>query len=214
MNKRLIITVLIGIIFVAGAFFGAMEYLSYKDVTVKFKVPNISIKIHNSDGNEIASVSANSTTRLKEGTYYYVPVSDTYSTDPVDFEVTGDETLLEVSPAYSTEYLASLLTKEQKPAQEALLAAYPEIKTNYIIGDEKLAYDGKWYTAKLMQRVSGGNEPDVYRVILKKTGDTWSTVVAPQLALSIKENPEVPEAAIRQVNEPLSTAAYALLYPE
>lgn len=213
MNKRVIIILAIGVLIVVGAAIATIEYLSYKDVSIVIKKPGVSVTVFTTDNRVVGKFSDNTTAQLKEGKYHYVPEGENYASDKVQFEVDGDETI-EVSPPYSAEFLASLLSKEQPAIRSVLLSVYPEIKTEYIIGDEHLAQYGEWYSAKLMQRVSGGNEPDVYRVILKKENATWSVAASPQLALSIAKNTSIPEAVIRQANEPLSNAAYALLYPE
>lgn len=213
MNKRVIIILAICVLVVVGAAIATIEFLSYKNVSFLLKKPGVSVAVYTVDDVSVGKFESNATTQLKEGNYYYVPEGENYASDEVRFEVDGDETI-EVSPPYSADFLASLLSKEQAAIRSVLLSAYPEIKSEYIIGDEHLAQYGEWYFAKLIQRVSGGNEPDVYRVILKKENATWSVAASPQLVLSIAKNNSIPEAVIRQANEPLSTAAYALLYPE
>lgn len=213
MNKRTIITVLVSIVLVVGAFIGVLEFLSYKDVSVEFKQADTEITIYTSTDSEVASLSAPATIKLKEGSYYYVPKGEPYSTEKVTFDITDNQTL-EVSPSYSSGFLATLLAKEQSTIKDVLYAAYPSLTSDYILGDEHLAHLGEWYSAKAMQRVSGGNEPDVYRVVLQKEGDTWKVAATPKLALSIADNTSVPDYVIRQANEPLSNEAYALLYPE
>lgn len=212
MNKRTIITLLVSIFLVIGAFFGAMEFLSYKDVSITFKKPNVDITIYTSGDTAVTSLSSDTTTRLKEGSYYYIPKSENYSSDKVYFEV-RDNQAVEISPSYSSEFLAALLSKEQSAIRGVLIAAYPEVASRYVLGDERLAHHGEWYSVKIMQRVSGGNEPDVYRAVLKKEGNTWVIAATPQLILNISKNPSIPDSIIRQVNEPLSNEAYALLYP-
>ena len=214
MNKRVIITISVAVVLIVGAFIGTVEYLSYKDVSLTFTKPNVAVTIYNANGASVGTFSNDTTTKLKEGKYTYAATSDNYSTNKVAFEVSSDQRTVEISPAYSGAFLAELLTEEQKEIQGALTSKHPEIKTNYIIGDEHLAHLGEWYSAKLIQRVSGANEPDVYRVVLKKEDGVWKVIATPKLTLSIAENSSVPEYVIRQVNEPLSSEAYALLYPE
>lgn len=211
MNKRIILVVVF-IVLACATYFGIREITSYKEVSFSFKQPGVSIDVFSLDENKIASVSENSTIKLKTGSYYYTPKSDQFASDNVFFDVNGIETV-EINPAYSKKYLDTLLEKESSSAQAVINTSYPTLITNYIVADESLAGKGEWYSTKLIQRVSGGNEPDVYRIILKKDGDIWKIVVSPRLAISIAEFKQVPEAAIRQANQPLSNEAYDLLYP-
>lgn len=212
MNKRRIIVLIIIALVIVGAVLGMNELLSYKKVSLVFKQSDVTISLYTAANKKLSSVSDNGTITLKTGQYYYVPTNQKYDASSVYFTVTGDQTV-EINPQYSATYLALLLTKQKDTIHAALTAAYPTLNAGYIIGDEQLSHFGQWYSAKLIERVSGGNEPDVYRVILKNENNTWHIAVSPRLVVSIAEFPAVPADVIRQVNAPLSNAAYALLYP-
>lgn len=212
MNKRIIIGILVLLVSV-GAIFGVLEYVSYKQVSIVFKQPDVSIDIYSENQKKVSSASEDTTTKLKTGSYYYIPTTERYSSEKVNFEVSSDE-IVEINPSYSKSFLSTLLTQERDAIQSVIIAAYPLITSDYIIADENLAGQGEWYSAKLIQRVSGGNEPDVYRVVLTKNAATWAVVVSPRLIVSVPNFSTVPNYIIRQVNEPLSNEAYVLLYPE
>lgn len=211
MNKRIVL-LLVSVIVVVAVIFGVREFLSYKDVAIVFKQPDIAIDIYAANGSKITATASDTSIRLKEGSYYYTPTNERYAHDKVYFTITKNETV-EINPSYSKEFLSALLTQEQSTIKAILAASYSEVLPEYIISDEQLSHQGEWYSAKLIQRVSGGNEPDVYRVILKKEKTNWEVVISPRLVIAISEFKQVPEYIIRQINQPLSNEAYDLLYP-
>lgn len=213
MNKRAIISILVIIIIAVVVVLGFKEFLSYKKVSISFKQSAITIDIYSANKKKVASYSDNAVISLKEGQYYYIPTNEKFNSESVYFTVNSDETV-EINPSFSPSYLLTLLKQQEDTIHNILTGAYPSLNSKYIIGDEKLSNHGEWYSAKLIQRVSGGNEPDVYRVVLENKNDTWSIIVKPRLIISAAEFPAVPKYVISQVNEPLSNAAYALLYPE
>lgn len=214
MNKRLIISIIVIVVIVFAGAFGIKEFLSYKDVSVVLKQPDVAVTIYAMSGDKkITSLSDNTTLRLKTGQYYYTPTGEKYDTSKVYFDIEDSESV-EVDPSYSREYLSKLLTIESQIVRDALTGKYPSITSGYIIGDEQLAHQGEWYTAKLIQRVSGGNQPDVYRVVMENKDDSWQVAIEPRLIIGAKEYSSIPQYVIQQANEPLSNEAYALLYPE
>lgn len=208
---------IIGAVFVAlivlGGAFGISEFLSYRDVSVVLKQSDAEVEIYNSDNRKITNVATDELIRLKVGEYYYKPVNEKFSTANVNFSI-QDNTTVEIDPSFSPSYLANLLAAQQNDIRAALSSSYPSALASYVIGDEALAHKGEWYSAKLIQRVSGGNQPDVYRVILEKKNESWTIVASPQLVISKAADTAIPADVIRKVNEPLSNEAYALLYPE
>lgn len=211
MYRRIVIGLII-FVCIIGAIIGVREFLSYKEVSIVLKQQNLAIDIYSENETKISSVSNDTKTKLKTGTYYYIPTSERHANDKIYFKVSDDE-VVEINPSFSYEILATILTQEKDAIILALSTTYPTTISNYIIADEFLANQGEWYGAKLMQRVSGGNQPDVYRVILKKTSSGWEIAVSPRLSISISEFPQIPASIIRQTNESPSNGAYDLLYP-
>ena len=206
MNKKTIITLLvIGIILVGGCF-GLVEYLSYKTVHIVFKRDDLAITIYKDNNKKKADVSSSSDIMLKKGTYYYTPTTDVFSHDKVYFTINSDDTTVEISPAYSSARLSTLLSQDTATIHTILTSSY-SMMSNYVIADETLYHHGEWYSARLIERVTGSNEPDVYRVILQKNNDTWKIVASPRLVISIKDFPNIPDYVIRQVNKAPSTQA-------
>ena len=213
MTKGRIISVVIIALVVIGGAFGISEFLSYRDVSVTLKQPDAAVDIYTSSNQKVTTVSADEMIKLKVGDYYYKPVNEKFATENVTFTI-KDTATIEINPSFSPSYLANLLIAQQNDIRAALISNYPSIATSYIVGDDSLSHQGEWYSAKLVQRVSGGNQPDVYRIILKKDAETWNVAVAPQFVIGKSANPTIPSDVIRKVNEPLSNEAYALLYPE
>ena len=205
MNKKGVIFLLVAAIAVVASIIGITFYLSYKTVHVVFKEDNLAVSVYSDNDDKMADISSTSDITLREGNYYYTPTTDGFSSDKVYFTVKNNDTTVEISPAYSSTRLSDLLEKN-KEAIHAALAIYP-LLSNYVIADESLYYYGEWYSAHLVQRVSGTREPDVYRVILKKDDDTWKIAVSPRITISINDFPSIPDYVIRQVNKAPSTQA-------
>lgn len=210
MNKKITLVILLAII--GTIIFGFIEYFSYRTVAIEFIKPDLSITIYNSTDNKITSLDKNENIKVKEGSYYYIPTSDSFNSDKVYFLVTNNNSVVEINPAYSNTRLSTLLDKEGSKIHSSLTSKYPAIVGGYVIGDEKLYNHGDWYSARLIQRPQGTDEPDIYRVILKKDNNVWKVVVSPRLIISVQDFPEIPTSYIKSVNEPLSSTAYSLLY--
>lgn len=213
MNKRSIALVTIGVLVASAAIFGILEFASYKSITFESSEQNVSVKISNStNGDEIKTVSLDEPVKLKEGSYMYSVTNEGFDNSSVSFNVSKDATIT-VKTSYSTEKLHSLLEEVRTSIHEVILGEYPFVNKDYIFGDESLHNKGEWYSAKLIQRVSGGNQPDIYRVIVHKENKVWTISTQPALSISIESNKSIPEDIIRQVNKPLSNSGYDLLYP-
>lgn len=206
MNKK-IIAASLSIVVLIAIIIGVMIFLSYKDISLVFKQPNISVDIYsNSNDQKITSASANTTIRLQAGDYYYIPQNDLFDPYKNYFTVKDSETI-EINPPFGSTFLYTLL-QERKPAIHAALeSSFPLISSSYQYGDEQLFDHGDWYSAKIVEIVQGNSEPDIYRIIAHREGSVWKVVVRPQLVISIAEYPQVPEYIIRQTNEPLNNDA-------
>ena len=161
--------------------------------------------LYKDDNAKIATISDTRDITLKEGTYYYIPTTDGFSSDKVYFDIKDNNTTVEISPSYSSSRLSNLL-EQDKEIINKVLGVYPML-SNYVIADESLYHYGEWYSARLIQRVSGTREPDVYRVILNKSNDAWKITASPRISISINDFPSIPDYIIRQVNKAPSTQA-------
>lgn len=212
MSKRGVVFLLIIIAALVSSIVFMTNRLSYKDVYIDIKQPGVSIDISKSSGGDVISVSSSEAVKLKPGSYMYTPKGDGTDNSTETFEVKESFTL-KIDPPYSSDKLNSILLESKDDIRKVITNKYPFVLQDYIISDEALYNRGEWYTAKIIQKVSGGNEPDIYRTIAHKDGSTWSISVKPTLSIDIESNKEVPSYAIRQVNLPLSNSAYSLLYP-
>lgn len=213
MNSKRLVLISFFILIGTALIFGIFEFFSYKNITFDIKEEGVSIKVvRTSDNKEVAISNGSSVVKLKEGSYTYSINTEGYSDKSTDLEVTKSTTIT-VYPELSKDKLNALLQNTRDSVRASLVSKYPFVSNEYLFGDEQLHNKGEWYSVKLIQKVSGGNQPDVYRTVLHKEGETWKISAKPALYISINSNKSIPENVIRQVNEPLSNSAYNLLYP-
>lgn len=210
MNKK-IISIAIIVIIVIGVIFGLKEYQSYKNISIVFK-QTLSIDLYNSSNSKITSLSSDNKRTLKTGNYYYVSKNDKFVSDKIHFTVNNDGQIIEINPDYSTSYLSSLLKNNQQSILSVISAKYPNINTNYVIADEQIYNRGDWYSARIMERIGGGNMPDVYRVVMQYKNNIWNIAISPRLIINRKDFPSVPINVINSVNGAASDSAYSSLY--
>ncbi len=210
MNKKNI-TLAILFVVIISAIFILIDYLSYKTINFKISDPSISLTIYSQKDKKITSLKESGSVRLKDGTYYYICNSEKYTQDQQLFTVSGDSEII-VDPSYSASMLVGLLTSETKNIHNVLNDKYSSIIANYVFGDEQLYNKGEWYSVKLLSKVSGGNMPDIYRVVMHKVDNSWVIAVSPRFVVEYSSFSSVPKNVIDSVNQPASTAAYSLLY--
>ncbi len=210
MNKKYISIAIIFVVLIAALFI-FIDYLSYKTISFNISDPSISITIYSQKDKKIADLNKSGSIKLKDGSYYYICNSEKYTQDHQLFNISGN-TQITVDPVYSTSELVNMLIPETENIHKVLNNKYGSIINDYVIGDEQLYNKGEWYSSKLLTKVSGGNMPDIYRMIMHKINNSWVIVVSPRFVIDYGSFNSVPKNVIDSVNQPASTAAYSLLY--
>ena len=204
--KRFITPIIILILATVG-YFVAQELLSYRTASFTFDQSVESISIHSGEDSDEASpslktITANdSSIRLKEGAYYYIPSGDGVSNVQVPFIVAGDVALA-VKPDYSASKLSELATTELGAVQGALLQKYPRVIDGFEVNNLVLFQRGEWAGIILTPvGMDTANPEGYYRAILHKVNSQWQVVGAPRIVLTLDNTPNVSRELLTSVNE-------------
>lgn len=206
MNKFARNTIIItGLLFVGLiAFLIWREVASYHTLTVKNE-GKISLTFYQLlDGKKVNEKNITQTTdvSVKNGLYCAASTDSNYDNSPVCIDVDNKDTTLMVAPAFSTSYLVQLLTSELQSQLSTLITnKYSAIISRFVIDKGELFDRGEWYGTTLTVKTAPQDRGDVYRLILKKDGDTWSIVATPHIILSKYDYKDIPFAILTAVNQ-------------
>jgi hypothetical protein len=203
MNKK--------VFFATIAFIGAVAvlvllflWLSFREVTITFtktNTPAILYRVENAKQSEQVKLTGSTTLRLQNGNYQLVSQNDLYDTSPVSFTVKDKALQIIYDPSFSTAQLDKLLEAEKVSIANTLKTAYGQTLDTFTQSYGRLYKEGQWYATTLVKKVSRSEDPDLYRVILKKEGATWVIAAKPSLSISIKDHPDIPQEIIRAINK-------------
>lgn len=204
--KRFIAPIIILILATVG-YFVAQELLSYRTASFTFDQSVESISIHSGEDSDEATPSLKTLTpedssiRLKEGAYYYVPNGDGVSNVQIPFVVAGDVALT-IKPDYSTDKLGELATAELGAVQGALLQKYPRVIDRFEVNNLALFQRGEWAGIILTPVGMDTSSPEgYYRAILHKVNSRWQVVGIPRIVLTLDNTPNVSRELLTSVNE-------------
>ncbi len=199
MIKKIIIILLIITALVAGVciFF----YIrSFHTLSITFSSGVSSVVVKKGE-TAIKEMSENGTVSLQDGSYSIIPKGEKVSSTAIPLTIKGEDKVFTVDPDYSETYLQTTLESESTTVTAAIKNKYPNIDVNFVIGKGALYKKGEWYATTLTQIVENSNDTsDVYRVVLKKEGNSWVTKTTPEIVLSLSKYPEVPESVINSTN--------------
>lgn len=202
MNKKalLIVTSLLVVVVIGvGSLF---YYLSFKTVAFTIVPDDIEVVVFNRDNNEVGRLTQDGSLRLQAGSYTANPVSETYSSTPVPFSVSDQDIRVSVDPSYSLDRLDDILDKEEPTIVQKLRDTYTDVINNFTIEPGKLYEKGDWYATLLPQNpLPGGQQGDVYRVVLQKIDNQWQIVAGPAIILTSPQNPDIPDEILSDINE-------------
>jgi hypothetical protein len=201
MNKRLVLVIFLTLAAIT-AISVWLVHLSYQPVTFNIKQTDVtSLTVYSSDGKTKAgSLSGSGKLSLKNGKYTVVPAGGNVNTDSIAFTVNGPTTV-DIAPGYSGIFLDQLLAPQINTLHALIVAKYPTIATAFDLASGKLYQDGNWYATTLAQKPARGQFGDVYRLVMHKTGDTWTFETKPQLVLAAKDYPKVPHTVLSDINQ-------------
>lgn len=202
MNKKalLIVTSLLVIVVIGvGSLF---YYLSFKTVTFTIVPNDIEVVVFNRDSKEVGRLTQDGSLQLQAGSYTANPVGETYSSTPIPFTVSDQDISVSIDPSYSLDRLDDILDEEEPIIVQELRDTYADVISNFTIEPGKLYEKGDWYATLLPQNpLPGGQQGDIYRVVLHKDDDQWQIVAGPAIILTSPQNPDVPDEILSDINE-------------
>lgn len=200
---RLLITV--GIIIVAGiiALFIWKEVASFHKLTIKDNaIAATYYQVVDGENTNTSTIKADRVISVKNGQYCVAPTDSTYDMAPLCVTVKNKDATLSVNSPYSTDYLSTLLTDSLANQLTTIITnKYQTIIANYNVDRGQLFDRGEWYATTLTVKVAPQDRGDVYRTILKKTGDTWAIAAPPQIVLSKYDYPSIPFTVLSGANQ-------------
>jgi len=200
MNKKtLILLILSGIVLLIFA--GILLYFqSFKTVYFDIKKQDIDVKIQR-DRTEVGNFTNSGELRLPAGKYLATIQNDRYDQTPIAFEVVNKDLTITIDPSFSTSYLNQILDTEQAAINKKITDSYPAVISKFELKRGQLYKEGEWYATILIQKTAGrGDEPDIYRTVLKKEDGQWVIKAKPTIVLSAKVYPDIPFEILSTIN--------------
>ena len=202
-RSKIIILILVIIATIFGILL--LQQLSKRTIDIILSGDDFSVILYNGDTAdelEIAELSNSMALSLHDGYYCAVVVGEKYSAAEQCFVVYKKNKTIEITPEYSVEYLASLLTEPEKQLiEQTLQTTYPQTITGFTPAAGALVDNGMWYVGALTQKTESRSEQgDTYRFILHKVGDAWQFAAKPQLVISSPDFPDIPKTVVEAAN--------------
>lgn len=201
-RKNLILLGLLAIVVLIGI--GVIFYFqSFKTITFDVKKEGLTVNIRSASGTtDYGTFTANTELRLQAGKYIAALKSEKYDNSDIAFEVKDEGLTVTIDPSLSESYLSQLLTPELSTINKVITDAYPQQMKNFTIKTGRLYKEGEWYGTVLVQKTqSRADDPDIYRIVLRKENGKWSIKAKPALVLSAKTYPEIPFEILSAVNQ-------------
>lgn len=192
----------IGIILViALTVFGISYLLSLHKVSFSLKNNTTSVTIYRSNKQKIKQITSGNHIFLTKGNYYAIPEGSNISKNQIDFSVTNKDMIVSINPDFSTDYLNSLLPKEEPAVRAAITAKYPSVFASYTLAKETLYKQADWFGALLEPKVSDPRDQrDPYHIVLQKQNSTWQVIRRPEYILTSADYKDVPIDVLRAIN--------------
>ena len=182
--------------------------LSNRTLSMKLSGSNYTVTLY--DGTKeankpITTIEASQELTVKNGYYCYVVDGENYSDEEMCFSVYNANKEVTITPTYSSEYLASLLSTERNSINSTIQRQYGSILNSYENKTGKLIGDGSWYIGILQEKiVNPGELFDTYVYILKKSNTTWAIAAKPSLVISGVEFNTIPKNVVNEANSYLN----------
>lgn len=202
MSKKPFVITIIVIVAIAGVL-AIISASQGRSTTFTIKQPATRVAIFRTKDTQqpIKTVTSDQPTiRLKEGTYYFAVQGDKFAPERKEFIVGDANATVIVDPDYSSSYLANLLPAEIGAINTAITAKYPQTARDYEVVDGRLYKKGEWFGAIIKQKVDPRDITDLYRIILKKTDNTWQVVNRPEIIATTRLFPSVPPEVLQAIN--------------
>ena len=195
-NTIIFSLVLLGAVIVAIVLF---YIASFRTVTFNFVPDDLeSITIYQDD-QQVGFLDESGSLRLQPSDYTYKPNGDRYS-EATAFTVEGDITIT-VDPSYSDAYRREILQAENPRIVEVIRSSFPGIINGFTINTGTIYQKGDWYATTLTQHpLPGGQQGDIYRIVLHKVDNTWQIATGPEIVLGAPVYPDVPYDILKDIN--------------
>lgn len=171
-----------------------------RKITINFDREGVKGKIsqvaNDSSKKEVSTITNSSPVSLVDGKY----VIETFSEDnslknkSTEFTVDGSDKTINITTEFSQSYVDQHLTNQREAIEKTLFAKYPQLKTDYQLYKETLlGKNAEWYVSAYQEKVIGKDNGDIYTVIMKKDGDSWSVKTRPQLINTKYNTRDIPD---------------------
>lgn len=210
--RKLIITFAAILILVIGVKLG-LDYLnSFQKATITYDTEIIkkleiypAANTRNSlqpTGDALQTITSGQEVTLKKGLYALKPTGPKINSDLIEVTLGDQPVSKELDVDFSDNYLASQLTKELDAITASIHASNGGIARLYRINNGKLYHHGEWFGTTLSYGGSDSLSRDTLRLVAKKQDGTWKVLTnPPQIMLSIKQFPDIPERILGKVND-------------
>lgn len=196
-------------IVVAGVML-AFDYFSYRAVTFKLSSETSSVSIYpssyidNSDSAAklITQREGSGTIRLKPGSYSAVPRGENVTSTPIAITVTSATSDIVIDPYFTNSYLSGQLSNEIPSINTIIMQKFPQIEQGFTLKTGTFFGHGDWYIVSCTpSSTQAGKGVDVYTLIVKKAGDSWSVVAGPSIVFTYSDNSSIPKDVIQMANQ-------------
>lgn len=214
-RRKLIVVVMLLVIIIGGLVAWKFWPRSYSlTVTSVPEIPGYTFRIYSAgtenatDGGNrkpVAEFTKPQTVVLKKGQYLVVGgTPPDFTEDGQSVNLSKDQTI-SITPQYSKEKLASLLSQESGAIQAAARSSISGLNDSYAIGTGELFGLGDWYGTVIYPNLSTEQlrlqYVDTYRLVMKKEGNTWKAATnPPELILGSPSFPLIPKYVLDATN--------------
>jgi hypothetical protein len=193
--RQFLVILLIAGIFLGGGLLLWDHFVTQKVVTIE-GTKAVSISISGRRGTFMNTAKI----RVRPGDYTVTYAgSEDYASKTTKIRIDKNTTLQTTVLNYSVKKLQLLLPAELPAVHTAI--HLKDLESTYTAAGEQLYVRGEWYAGILKPK--DPYTSDYLRVIAKKEGTTWKTVVLPTIVIALKDHPYVPEEIIRDINNRL-----------
>lgn len=210
-NRRLAILVVVLLILVGVGYFIYKQLTSYQTLAVKLSSevvnPNIVITpIKNSGSAKEINYRPGTEVKLKKGEYNVNFNAEGYNQSDIEVRVGDNPATATITPSYTEAKLQELIAPQQAEITRVIQSQFPQTISKYKIEPGKLYLLGDWYATKIALRQTAQQERenyiDIYRVVLKKTGDSWEVVTKPpEITIGSPKYPNIPKEVLIDINK-------------
>lgn len=134
----------------------------------------------------IRNIHTGSTIKLPDGKYTYSFSNNDYTKEGLAFTKTASLKSIELTePSYSKSKLSNILEGDKSALTRVLLTTLTNAPIPYVIRNISLYDKGEWAGAVVTPSEYDENNPQgLYRILLRKSGTSWSIVGSPQFVLT------------------------------